>query len=178
MADIRYAKSGDAHIAYDMLGSGPIDIVIVMEGFIPIDMMDDEPHIARRQRRLASFARVIRFDRRGVGLSDPVSPSDPPTLEQWGDDALAVLDAVGSETAVVLSANEASPIAFLLAATHPERVRALVLLNSFARVLVAPDYPLGVMPEELDAMLDAIVDSSPDVDTTASLGTVAPSVAE
>src|SRR5882672_9834054 len=98
-----------------------------MDGFIPIDTMDDEPRLARAMRRLGSFARVIRFDRRGIGLSDPVSPHAPPTLEQWVEDGLSVLDAVGSKQAIVVASSEASPIGLLLAATHSDRVSALVL---------------------------------------------------
>src|SRR6476646_7923794 len=110
-AEIQYATSNDVFVAYEIVGSGPLDLLVIMEGFIPIDTMDDEPRLARAMRRLASFARVVRFDRRGIGLSDPVSPQAPPTLEQWVEDAVAVLDAVGSKQAIVLAGSEASPVA-------------------------------------------------------------------
>jgi class 3 adenylate cyclase len=153
-SEIRYARSDDVYIAYQTLGDGPFDIIVIMDGFIPVDTMDDEPRLARGMRRLAAFARVIRFDRRGIGLSDPITPSSPPTLEQWCDDARAVLDAAGSTDAVVLAASEASPVALLFAATHAERVRALVLVNAFASVLADDDLPEGMSPAELQAVLD------------------------
>jgi class 3 adenylate cyclase len=151
---IRYAKTGDGlHIAYQVLGEGPLDLLAFSMALIPIDMMDDEPSLARFQRRLASFSRLIRFDTRGVGLSDPVSPSSPPTLEQWVDDALAVLDAAGSKRAAIFSPG--SPVAPLLAASHPERVSSLVFVNGTARGASAPDYPIGAPPEALDAFIDS-----------------------
>jgi class 3 adenylate cyclase len=150
---IEYARSGDVFVAYQVIGGGGRDLLVVTDGFISIDTMDDEPRLARAMRRLSSFARVIRFDRRGVGLSDPVSPSDPPTLEQWTEDALAVLDAVGAQEAVVLAGAEASLTALLLAATHPERVRALVTVNGFARALMDDDYPGGLSRADVDAVL-------------------------
>src|SRR4030088_966351 len=85
-------------------------------------MMDDEPRLARCMARLGSFARLIRFDRRGIGLSDPVSPRTPPTLEQWVGDAIAVLGAVESGRAIVLASAETASVGLLFAATHPERV--------------------------------------------------------
>jgi class 3 adenylate cyclase len=159
--EIRYADSGGVFIAYQTVGSGDRDLLIIMDGFIPIDTMDDEPRLARSMRRLASFARLIRFDRRGIGLSDPVSPHAPPTLEQWVEDALAVLDAAGSKSAVVLASSEASPVGLLCAATHSDRVDALVLVNGFARVLVGDDYPIGLAPELLEALIDTTNPSNP-----------------
>src|SRR4051794_29192680 len=142
--------SDSAYIAYEIAGEGPRDLIVVMEGFIPIDTIEDEPRLARSMARLNSFARLIRFDRRGVGLSDPVSPAAPPTLEQWVGDAIAVLDAVGCERAVVLASADLSSIGLLIAATHPDRVESLVVVNSFARALVDADYPIG-LPAELVA---------------------------
>jgi class 3 adenylate cyclase len=159
--EIRYADSGGVFIAYQVIGSGERDLLVIMDGFIPIDTMDDEPRLARSMRRLASFARLIRFDRRGIGLSDPVSPHAPPTLEQWVEDALTVLDAAGSKTAVVLASSEASPVGLLCAATHSDRVDALVLVNGFARALVDDDYPTGLSPEAIEEVL-AITDPSRD----------------
>jgi class 3 adenylate cyclase len=151
---IRFAKTGDGtHIAYQVLGEGPLDVLAFSMALVPIDMVDDEPSLARFQRRLASFGRLIRFDTRGVGLSDPVSPSSPPTLEQWVDDALAVLDAAGSKRAAVFSPG--SPVALLLAASHPERVSGLVFVNGSARAASAPDYPIGFPLEALDSFLDS-----------------------
>lgn len=161
-AEVRYANSGDAYIAFQEIGGGARDLLVVMEGFIPIDTMDDEPRLARAMARLGSFARVLRFDRRGIGLSDPVAPAEPPTLEQWVRDGLAVLDAAGSTEAVVLASAEAGSVGLLLAATHPERVSALVIVNGSARTLEAPDYPEGVAPEFVAQVLDSTEPAGPD----------------
>ena len=153
-----YAMSGDAFIAYEVVGEGNLDLLVIVDGFIPIDTMDDEPRFARSMSRLNSFARLIRFDRRGVGLSDPVSPASPPTLEQWVEDAIAVLDAAGSERAVVVASAEMSSVGMLIAATHPDRVESLVLVNSFARAMADTDYPEGLDP----TMLRELIGSSTD----------------
>ena len=174
--EIRYAESGGVFVAYQALGDGERDLLVVMDGFIPIDTMDDEPRLARAMRRLGSFARVLRFDRRGIGLSDPVSPQAPPTLEQWVEDAVAVLDAVGSKQAIVLAASEASPVGLLLAATHSDRVGALVLVNGFARALVDDDYPQGLAPEVVAELLDT---TNPSTDETVDhVAQFAPSAAD
>jgi class 3 adenylate cyclase len=174
-ADIRYANSDGVFVAYQAFGEGERDVLVVMEGFIPIDTMDDEPRLARGMRRLASFSRLIRFDRRGIGLSDPVSPHAPPTLEQWVDDALAVLDAVGSTNAIVLASAEASPVGLLMAATHSDRVKALVIVNGYARMLVDDDYPIGLTMDALAEVLDT-TDPSPDP-SDADVARFAPSAA-
>jgi class 3 adenylate cyclase len=158
--NIRYARSEDVHVAYEVVGDGARDLLVVMDGFIPIDTMGDEPRLARSMRRLGSFARLIRFDRRGIGLSDPVSPSAPPTLEQWVEDALAVLDAAGSTEAVVVAPAEAGLVGLLLAAAHPERVAALVIVNGFARALADTDYPHGISDERAQQFLDTTNPSS------------------
>ncbi|MEY2420550.1 MAG: hypothetical protein QOI95_617 [Acidimicrobiaceae bacterium] len=147
-----------------------------MDGFIPIDTMADEPRLARSMRRLESFARVIRFDRRGIGLSDPVSPSAPPTLEQWVEDALAVLDAADAKSVVLLASSEASPVGLLCAATHPDRISALVLVNGFARALEDDDYPEGFPREVIEEILDTTNPSDGGVDED-SIARFAPSAA-
>lgn len=159
----RYAKSGDIHIAYQVLGDGPIDIFLLVAEFIPTDAWEEQPQLAHAYRRLASFGRLIRCDRRGVGLSDPITPATPPTLEQWIEDTLAVLDAVGSQQAVVMGTNDGGPVAALLAATHPERVRALVLVNSYARATQAPDYPWGWPEHIATKMVSDTIEPSDDV---------------
>jgi pimeloyl-ACP methyl ester carboxylesterase len=148
----RYARCGDEDIAYQVLGDGSLDLLLFLGVFIPIDCIDEEPSMARFQRRLATFARVLRFDVRGVGLSDRGSPLAPPTQAQWVEDAVAVLDAVGSERAAVLAPFQASPMGLMLAATHPERVKSLILVNAFARVIQAPDYPQGLPRNVVDSM--------------------------
>jgi class 3 adenylate cyclase len=177
MTEIEYARSGDVFVAYQVIGDGPRDLIVIMEGFIPIDTMDSEPRVARSMRRLSSFARVLRFDRRGIGLSDPVSPTEPPTLEQWVEDALAVMDAAGSQQAVVLAGVESAPTGILLAATHPDRVSALVLVNGFARGLVDDDYPSGAPPELLDDLLAQTEPTGGGEATYESVAQFAPSVA-
>jgi class 3 adenylate cyclase len=156
--ETRYARSGDVHIAYQLLGTGPPDVLLFSFGVLPIDAVAEEPGLDRFHRRLASFGRLIRFDPRGVGLSDPVAPASPPTLEQWMADAVAVLDAAGSERAAVLSTGEASLEALLLATTHPWRVSHLVLVNGTARVARADDYPPGIPMPVLMRFLDVIVE--------------------
>jgi class 3 adenylate cyclase/pimeloyl-ACP methyl ester carboxylesterase len=140
----RYAQCGDVELAYQVFGDGPIDLLLYSGSNIPIECMDEEPSMARFQRRLASFARVIRFDKRGMGMSDRGSPSNPPVLEDWVNDGVGVLDAVGSERAVVLAPWIDAPAGLALAATHPERVSRLIVVNGSARLSWAPDYPIGL----------------------------------
>ncbi len=121
----RYAKSGDLHIAYSVTGEGPLDLVYVPTWISQLEHLWEEPRIERFFSRIGSFARLILFDRRGSGMSDPVP--DAPTLEEQMDDVLAVLDAVGSERAALLAQLEGGPMACMFAATHPERTRALIL---------------------------------------------------
>jgi class 3 adenylate cyclase/pimeloyl-ACP methyl ester carboxylesterase len=131
MSVTRYAKSGDVHIAYQVFGSGPIDLVFV-PGFVShIENYWDHPDLARWLLRLSSFARVAIFDKRGTGLSDRVS--EAPSLDQRMDDVRAVMDAVGMERAAVLGISEGGPLATLFAATYPQRCQSLVLYGTFAR---------------------------------------------
>jgi class 3 adenylate cyclase len=174
---VQYANSDGAHVAYEVLGDGARDLLLVMDGFISIDMMDEEPRVARCMRRLGSLARLIRFDRRGVGLSDPVSPSAPPTLEQWVQDAIAVLDAVGSDRAVVLASAEVSSVGLLLAAMHPDRVESLAVVNAFARATNDVDYAIGMSAEELAEQIDGWTDVDAGADTEDSVFVIAPSAA-
>lgn len=134
-------------MAYQVFGSGPPDLVFVTNWATNMDAMWDEPSLAAYMERLSSFARVIWYDKRGTGVSDPVPLASLPTIEQWADDARTVMDAVGVERAAILGDTEGGPMAAMLAATHPERVESLVLVNSFARWRRADDYPIG-MPEE------------------------------
>jgi pimeloyl-ACP methyl ester carboxylesterase len=175
--DIRYAPAGDGgHLAYCTLGSGSPDLLLMSGELISIDTMPDEPGYAACLDRLAGFSRVICFDQRGIGLSDPVPLGAPPTVEQWALDALAVLDAAGSESAVVLAATDAGMAALLLAATHPERIARLVLFNAYARCLRAPDFPWGHEPERYERTADAVTDTSPAGGDVDMLSVLAPSV--
>ncbi|MCX6597729.1 MAG: alpha/beta fold hydrolase, partial [Acidobacteria bacterium] len=127
-----YARSGDVNIAYQVLGDGPIDLVFVMGWVSHLEYFWREPHFARFLHHLASFARLIVFDKRGTGLSDRVPVSALPTLEERMDDVRAVMEAVGSESAVIMGVSEGGPLSALFAATYPERTRALVMIGSYA----------------------------------------------
>ena len=145
--DVRYVKSEDGYVAYQVFGRGASDILFIGNWASNIEVMWEHPSMARYLDRLGQFARVICFDKRGAGLSDPVPLGALPTLEHWMDDARIVLDAVGSEETALIGDAEGGPMAMMFAATYPQRTRALVLVNTFARMLRAADYPIG-MPEE------------------------------
>jgi pimeloyl-ACP methyl ester carboxylesterase/class 3 adenylate cyclase len=142
--ETRYAKSGEVNIAYQVVGDGPLDVVFV-PGFIShLDLQWADPRIARFLSRLASFSRLILFDKRGTGLSDPVAAPAP--LEDRMDDVRAVMDAVGSESAALLALSEGGPMSALFAATYPERTHALILCGTFATGTLDPDDSPGGQP--------------------------------
>jgi pimeloyl-ACP methyl ester carboxylesterase/DNA-binding CsgD family transcriptional regulator len=145
-----YAKSGDVSIAYQVVGDGPLDLVFVMGWVTHLDAMWEEPRFARFLQRLAGFSRLILFDKRGTGLSDPVPLHALPTLEQRMDDIRAVMDAVGCERAAILGISEAGALSMLFAATYPERTTALILIGCYARRLWAVDHPWGYEPDDVD----------------------------
>src|SRR2546428_13337803 len=139
--ETHYAKSGDVNIAYQVVGDGPFDLVVVPGWISNVDFAWEDPLYGSWVRRLAAFSRVILFDKRGTGLSDrDVGDS---TLEDRMDDLRAVLEAAGSERAAVMGFSEGGPLSMLFAATYPERVRALILYATFARARGAPDCPQG-----------------------------------
>jgi class 3 adenylate cyclase/dienelactone hydrolase len=149
--ETKYARSGEAHIAYQVLGDGPIDLVWV-PGFVShVEYEWEHPRPARFFQRLASFSRLIRFDKRGTGLSDRLAI---PTLEERMDDVRAVLDAAGSSRAALVGVSEGGPMSLLYAATYPERTSALVLYGSYARRAWAPDHPFGIAPERMQGILE------------------------
>lgn len=171
---VKYAKSGDASIAYQVLGDGPIDVVLVL-GFIShLDLFWDHPLFVRAAERFASFSRVIMFDKRGVGLSDPVSFA--PTLEQRMDDLTAVMDAAGSESAVLFGSSEGGPMSILFASTYPDRTRALVLYGAMARSTYADDYPWAAPKEALLESVESFL--GPTWGTGASIEIFSPSTAD
>jgi class 3 adenylate cyclase len=143
----RYARSGDVSIAYQVVGDGPIDLVLVLGFATHVELEWELPAFRRFAERLASFSRLILFDKRGTGLSDAVA--EAPTLEQRIDDVRAVMDAAGSERAAFLGISEGGPMSVLFAATHPERATALVLHGAMARTTEAPDYPWATPAEAL-----------------------------
>ena len=167
----RYAKSGDVHIAYQVTGSGPIDLVYVA-GFVShLELMWDYPGWPHIYERLGSFARLLLFDKRGSGMSDRVPIAN---FEERMDDVRAVMDAAGSERAAIFGISEGGPMSLLFAATYPERCTALVLYGAFAKRLWSPDYPIGVPELDRDAYLQLI---ERQWSGEADLSVVAPSLA-
>ena len=149
--DFQYAKSGDVNIAYTVVGEGPD--LLVAPGFIShLEVGREQPSLAHFYSRLASFRRVITFDKRGTGLSDPATHA--PTLEECIDDLRAVMDAAGSDRADVLGVSEGGTMAMLFAATDPARVNTLLLYGTYARLVEAPDYPFGVRAADLEKLIE------------------------
>jgi class 3 adenylate cyclase len=147
-APTRYAKSDGVSIAYQVHGEGPIDLVFV-PGFVShVELLWEEPAAARFLRRLASFSRLIVFDKRGQGLSD--RPTDPPTLEDSMDDLRAVMEAASCRKPAIFGISEGGPMSTLFAATHPGQVSSLVLYGTYARMVKAPDFPWGIPGDALD----------------------------
>lgn len=145
--ETKYAKSGEVHIAYQVFGEGNVDLVLVPGFTTHIELMWEHEPSARQLEGLASFARVITFDRRGSGLSDPAPGA--PTLEQRMDDVRAVMDAAGSGRAALIGLSEGVPMSILFAATYPQRVQGLVCSGGMARTTYAGDYPWGTPAEAL-----------------------------
>ena len=155
--ETRYARSGDVHIAYQVIGDGPVDLVFVPGWITHVELAWDDPLEAAFFRRLASFARLIFFDKRGTGLSDRVPVDQLPILEERMDDVRAVMDAVGSERAALMGVSEGGAMSALFAATYPERTAALILYGSFARAGAKL-----MTQEELDARMHELQQNWPD----------------
>jgi class 3 adenylate cyclase len=151
----RYAKSGDLNIAYITEGESPLDLVWIPPWISQVEYLWSEESLQAVMARLTTFSRVISFDRRGSGLSDPLSGA--PTLEEQMDDVIAVMDAAGSERAAIAGTLEGGPMAALFAATHPDRVSALVLYATFARATWAPGYEWAWSAEERNERMDQLV---------------------
>ena len=171
--ETRYARSGDVNIAYQVVGEGPRDLVVVPGWVSNIDLFWDEPHVARFFERLASFSRLILFDKRGTGLSDRVT--DTPTLETRMDDVRAVMDAASSDRAALFGYSEGGPLCALFAATYPSRTTALIMGGSYARRMWAPDYVWGTPRDTWETFLDNVVRTW---GGTAGLDERAPSLAQ
>jgi pimeloyl-ACP methyl ester carboxylesterase len=151
--DTAYARASGVNIAYQVLGEGATDLVFI-PGFVSgVELVWEEPSVARFFRRLTSFARLIIFDKRGQGMSD--RPGRPPTLEESMDDVRSVMDAAGSERAALFGISEGGPMAALFAA-HPDRARSLVLYGTYARLLEAPGYPEGIAGDRFDRLTETI----------------------
>jgi class 3 adenylate cyclase len=152
----RYAKNGDIHLAYQVAGEGPLDILYVPTWLQAMETLWEEPAIAGFFKRIGRFARLIMFDRRGSGMSDPLEGA--PTLEEQMDDVLAVLDAAGSERPGLFAQFEGGPMAMLFAATYPERTRALALYDAFACTLRSDELPWAADPAEREQWIDRLVE--------------------
>jgi class 3 adenylate cyclase len=168
-----YVTVGDSEVAYQVLGDGPLDLIFFTGIGSHLEFTWDwaGPFL----RRLASFSRLVLFDRRGTGASDPVALNAIPTWEEATEDVQAVLDAVGSEHAAIYAEADAGPIAVLFAATHPDRVSALLLGNTSARLVVDDDYPIGLSVDNVEAILDVFARQW---GTTELVKLVAPSLAQ
>jgi class 3 adenylate cyclase len=169
----RYARSGEVHLAYQVIGDGPRDVVLSLDWASHLEVLWEQPFVQEMLGSLARYSRVLWFDMRGVGLSDAlVSPAAP---EDWMDDVAAVMDAAGSEHASVIAHGHAVQMALMSAATHPDRTDSLVLVNGFARFSRADDYPAGVPAEAANAVLDQVSETWGNGRMSALLG---PSVAD
>jgi pimeloyl-ACP methyl ester carboxylesterase len=163
--ETRYTWRGDGYLAYQVVGDGPLDLVLIETWTHHLELWWEFPEIARQLRRLAAIGRLIRFDRRGTGLSDPLPPGALPDATSQANDVCAVMDAADSDRAAVLGFYEGGAIAVKIAAAHPQRCRALVLYGASARLSWAPDYPFAAPESELlertRAWSRAIADGDP-----------------
>jgi class 3 adenylate cyclase len=153
--ETRYARSSDLHIAYQVVGEGP-PLVVSDQWFGNVDAQWEFPPMRRLLERLSSFARLILFDKRGTGLSDPVPVREAPALEEWMDDLRAVLDDAAIERVGILCGVGATYVGTLFAATYPERTTALILVNGYARLVRTGDYPWGRSPEEIHEYVERV----------------------
>ena len=154
----QYVRGAEGHIAYQVFGEGAVDIVLVPDHPTNVEIMWEEPSFARFLTRLAAIGRVICFDMRGAGLSDPVPLGALPSLEKWMDDIRTVVDAAGAQRVALLGHGSGGRMAILFAATYPDRTAALVLLDTYARFLRAPDYECGMPSEVVPRHVKQIID--------------------
>jgi pimeloyl-ACP methyl ester carboxylesterase len=169
--DVQYTKCGTINIAYQTIGDGPFDIVLVPGWVSNLDVFWEEPRLARFFMRLAAFSRLILFDKRGTGLSDRIPGT--PTLEDRMEDVRAVMDAVGSERAALFGYSEGGPMCALFAATYPNLSSGLIMVGSYPRRFRTDDYPIGPTKEQSESFIEAIPDNW---GTTFALDARAPSV--
>lgn len=172
----RYVLNGDHHIAYAVAGDGPVDLMYAGSGFVPFSMWEDYPPLASMLDRLASFARLVLVDRRGIGASDPITAEAPGTTAQVGDDLAAILTEIDTPGAAVFCEGIAVPPAIELAAARPDLVTHLILFNGFARAQWSPDYPYGIGRDEGFEVIERLLD--PDDGGTAFRQRLTPSVAD
>jgi class 3 adenylate cyclase len=172
---VRYAKCDGRHIGYQVTGDGPIDLLALNSGCHVWVDRENEPHWRRFDEQLASFSRLIRFDPSGIGLSDPPPGGSMPTIELWMQDALSVLDDVGSLSASVFAVGEGGSLSIMLAAAHPERVSSLILFHCAARLLEDVEYR-GLPKQVLETFIDAVTDPTFDGDAIDDLEMLAPTL--
>jgi class 3 adenylate cyclase len=156
LPETKFARLGGDRIAYQVVGDGPPDLVVTLFSFGHIDIAWEDPGFALFLRTLASFCRLIVFDRRGTGASDPLPQGSLPPWESYGEDLVAVLDEVGSEQTAIMGQVDAGPMAIFFAGTRPERTSALILANASAKYTASDDYPIGVPAEFVEAFLAQI----------------------
>lgn len=173
--ETQFAQSAGGAVGYQVFGSGNIDLVFCTNWQNNIDLIWDEPSAVRYLDRLGSFARVIMFDQTGSGVSDPVSTDNPPNIDSWIEDLTAVMDEIGCEKAALLGDTEGGYIAMAFAATHPNRVLSLSLVNACARFTRADHYPVGIPTELFEGAAAAY--ASQHGTTGDALSITAPSVA-
>jgi len=160
--DTVFAAGPEGQVAYQVFGEGPIDLLFLPPWLWSIELMWDEPRIERFMRRLGSFSRVIVFDKRGMGSSDPVPLGAIPTLEEWTDDIRVVLDGVGTERAAIVGDADSAQMAMIFAAAHPERTTAMVLIDGAACYLRHDDYPAGIPERFVDSTVQVVIGSGVD----------------
>jgi class 3 adenylate cyclase len=154
--ETRYTRTPEGAVAYQVIGEGPLDLVFIPDWMTNIAVWWEQPLIERFLRRLASFSRLILFDKRGTGVSDPVPLGALPTLEQWMDDVRVVMDAAESKKAAIFG--HGTPMALMFAAAHPERTIALAIAEGWARSTQTEDYPSGLAPELIDQAMGFITE--------------------
>ena len=154
--ETKFADNGGLAVAYQVVGDGPVDILVMPNWFSNVEAYWDVPEFVRWFEYTTQFARFITFDQPGTGVSDPISLESPPTLEQWVDSARVVLDAAESREATVWAVDGASPTALLFAATYPARTTSLVILDGYARMLEDDDYPHGIARDTIDTLIEGI----------------------
>jgi class 3 adenylate cyclase len=171
--ETRYARSSDSHLAFQVIGDGPLDLVFFGALVSHVELIWEEPSAARLFERLSSLGRLIIFDKRGVGMSDPVPVNVPPTLDERLEDVTAVMNAAGSEEAVLIGTSDGGQLAILFAVTYPRRTRALVLIESLARASYAEDYQIGVKRPLFETFVERL---EADMGGTFLLSIVLPSI--
>jgi DNA-binding SARP family transcriptional activator/pimeloyl-ACP methyl ester carboxylesterase len=168
---VRYVRDGDIHLGYQTAGGGVVDLVLSSYGSVSIDAIWDDHHFAGFVRRLAATCRVVLYDTRGIGLSDPIDPNAPPSILAQSDDLMAVVDAAKATRPVLVGVGDGGPTVITAAHRHARRVAGLVLVNTFARLSRTDDYPIGIPADVLAANIATTTDHASERDTSHVLRT-------